>query len=538
MTIETKDATTGTLAVLDIDAITEREGWNPRTRDDEAEHQALTASVRVQGILQPLLVERTDAGPVLIDGHRRFAAARAAGLSAVPVIERTGDEGEAAQLAAALAANLRRRGLDPIEEARAYARATEAGWPQRRIADAVGCSRRHVSERLRLLRLPDAVTEAISDGVLSLASVPRVEAVAAVSPLVAEGLVAALRDGAATSAELTERPDVVLAELAEHHADGLVLASLPGHLDLAGLLDPEADAELSARAAAAGLSGLHLTTEDLDAARAYGCVIEFTEREDSYWRRGWVADAAWLTDRVRLHIERVEERAAERERGDAARRAAEGQARAERASIEAEARGEDPEAAAASVAAESEDERRARERAEAVEDRRSARLANLDLGRRALLAYDEPQAITVEMARALAFAALHHHQAEAARGLTLCHERLQTTETRTTKAGATREKITYAEPDEAERALTQWIEGARTPEQVIGRALQAFTLGWFADQAALPRTERRPAIVSGRWGGGIAAGLPALVADLARPVLPERIAAQLRESHDPEALAA
>jgi len=44
--------------------------------------------------------------------------------------------------------------------------------------------------------------------------------------------------------------------------------------------------------------------------------------------------------------------------------------------------------------------------------------------------------------------------------------------------------------------------------------------------------------VPGRWGGGIAADLPALVTDLARPILPERIAVQLRESHDPEALAA
>ncbi|WP_217922708.1 ParB/RepB/Spo0J family partition protein [Miltoncostaea oceani] len=538
MTTETKDATTSTLAVLDIEAITTREGWNPRTHDDETEHQALTASVRAQGILQPLLVERTDVGPVLIDGHRRLAAARAAGLTAVPVIERTGDEGEAAQLAAALAANLRRSGLDPIEEARAYARATEAGWPQRRIAEAVGCSRRHVSERLRLLRLPESVTEAISDGVLTLASVPRVEAVAAVSASVAEGLVAALRDGAATSADLTERPDVVLSELAEHRPEGLVLATLPGYLDLSHLLDPEADAELSARAEAAGVSGVHLTVEDLDAARAYGCLIEFTEREDSYWRRGWVADSPWLTDRARLHIERVEDRAAEREREDAVRRAADDQARAEHAARDAEARGEDPQAAAASVAGESDGERRARERAEAAEDRRSARLANLDLGRRALLAYDEPQAITTEMARALALAALHHHQAEAARGLVLCHERLQTTETRTTKAGAMSEKVSYAEPDEAERALSEWIEGARTPEQVIGRALQALALGWFADQAALPRSERRPGVVPGRWGGGIAAGLPALAAALARPVLPERIAAQLRESHDPEALAA
>ncbi|MGE3137913.1 MAG: ParB/RepB/Spo0J family partition protein [Thermoleophilia bacterium] len=530
-TTDTPAATEAALAVLGVEAITVREGWNPRTGDDGAEHQALTDSVRAQGILQPLLVEQTDAGPVLIDGHRRLAAARAAGLASVPVIERGGEEGESAQLAAALAANLRRRGLDPVEEARAYQRATDAGWTQRRIAEAVGCSRRHVSERLRLLRLPEGVTEAISDGVLSLAAVARVEAVAAVSVPVADAVVAAVREGRATAAELTDRPDAVVGELAVRQGEGPLLASLPGHLDLGDLLDPDADAELIARAEAAGVRGVHLGAEDMDAARAYRCLIEFPEREDSYWRRGWVADRAWLVDRVRLHVERVEERAAER-------RAADEKQRAERVAADAKARGEDPTVAAAAVAPESEDARRARERAEAAEDRRSARLANLDLGRRALLAYDEPEAITIEMARAIALTALHHHQAEAARGLALCHERLHKVETRTTKAGVTRQKVSYADPAEAERALTEWIEGARSPEQVLGRALQALALAWFADQAALPRSDRRPASAPGRYGGGIAAGLDALVTDLVRPVLPERIAAGLREPSPPEALAA
>ena len=531
MTTTDTPATRGAaLAVLPIEAVTVREGWNPRTGDDDAEHQALTDSVRAQGILQPLLVERTDAGPVLIDGHRRLAAARAAGLETVPVIERGGEEGDAAQLAAALAANLRRRGLDPIEEARAYQRATEAGWPQRRIAEAVGCSRRHVSERLRLLRLPETATQAISEGVLTLAAVPRVEAVAAVSEPVADALVAVLREGHATSGELAERPDAVLGELARRGGEGPLVRLLPGHMDLAELLDPDADGDLIGRAAEVGVRGVHLTADDLDAARAYGCLIEFPQADDAYWRRGWVGDRTWLTDRARLHIEEIAERVAER-------RATEEEARAERVGTTATAQGEDPDAAAA-PATESEQERRARERAAATKDRRSARLANLDLGRRALLAYDEPEAITIEMARAVALTALHHHQAEAARGLALCHERLHQVETRTTKAGASRQKVSYATPEEAERALTEWIGGARTPEQVLGRTLQALALAWFADQAALPRSDRRPAIVPARYVGGIAAGLDALVTDLVRPVLPERIAAGLREPSQNEALAA
>jgi hypothetical protein len=102
--------------------------------------------------------------------------------------------------------------------------------------------------------------------------------------------------------------------------------------------------------------------------------------------------------------------------------------------------------------------------------------------------------------------------------------------------------VSYPNAPEAERALAEWIEGARSPERVIGRAVQALMLAWFADQAALPRSERRPAEVPGevpgRWAGGVAAALPGLVADLARPVLPERMASQLRADDGTEARAA
>jgi hypothetical protein len=246
----------------------------------------------------------------------------------------------------------------------------------------------------------------------------------------------------------------------------------------------------------------------MDAARAYGVLIEFRDEEDRYFRRGWVADAEWIADRVRHHIDGAEERARER----AAREA--------------------PPDGATTTTSEDEGERRQRERREEAEDRRQARLANLDLGRRATRAYDEPPAVTVEMARALALTALHHHRAEAAQGLRLTRERLQRSETRTLKSGETRERVTYVERDEAEEALAEWIGRARGPEQIIGRAVQALVAAFHADQRALSRAERRPAEVPGAWGGGLAAPLPGVIAALARPVLPERLAAQLREGDE------
>ena len=156
------------------------------------------------------------------------------------MIERTGEEGDAPQLAAALAANMRRRGLDPIEEARAYERATEAGWPQRRIAEAVGCSPRHVSQRLRLLRLPEAVQEAIGAGSLPLVGRAdrRDDRRCGAGRRGRRGRRA--RQGALTAAELTEHPEVVLAELAqsERRRGAPDARRVPGYHDLAGARAP------------------------------------------------------------------------------------------------------------------------------------------------------------------------------------------------------------------------------------------------------------------------------------------------------------
>lgn len=518
----TRDAPTTALAVVPVKDITIREGWNPRANDDQDEAEALAASVRAQGLLQPLLVERGEDGPILIDGHRRLAALRAAGHVQAPVIYRDGADGEAAQLTAALAANLRRRGLGPIEEARAYERAIEAGWTQRRIAEALGCRQRHVSERLRLLRLPGAVQDAIAAGALPLAAVGRVEAITKVAPGVAEALAIAVRAGAIEAGELVEHPEGALARLAapEEELASPSLVAVPGYLDLDIVLDPERQPEVIATAEAAGIRGVSLGPEDMDAARAFGCLIEFADHEDRYFRRGWVADAEWLADRVGMHVERAAQRAQQ-----------EAHFRAMDDTTQAEGNPE----AAAGAEDEPGEERRRRERQEAADDRRSARLANLDLGRRAALAYDEPAEISMEMARVLVLTALHHHQAEAAQGVRLTQERLQRVETRTLKSGETREKLRYAEPREAEEALSEWIAAARTSEQLIGRAVQALVAAWCADQAALPRSERRPASVPGAWGGGFVAGLPASVAALARPVLPERLAARARASDEPDA---
>jgi ParB family transcriptional regulator, chromosome partitioning protein len=130
----------------------------PRAHFDESELAELVASIAQDGVLQPVLVRPASDGPgyELIAGERRWRAARAAGLQSVPAVVREADDREA--LARAVVENVVRTDLDPIEEARAYARlCDEMGLTQAEVAQAVGRSRVAITNGLRLLDLPDEV---------------------------------------------------------------------------------------------------------------------------------------------------------------------------------------------------------------------------------------------------------------------------------------------------------------------------------------------------------------------------------------------
>ena len=141
----------------------------PRRHFDDAALAELAASLKAHGVIQPLVVrvrkDRPDRHEI-IAGERRWRAAQLAGLDAVPVLVRSISDQEA--LALALVENLQREDLSPIEEAEAYRRLMEEfGLTQDSVAGLVGRSRPQISNTLRLLRLPPAVREMVSDGRLS-----------------------------------------------------------------------------------------------------------------------------------------------------------------------------------------------------------------------------------------------------------------------------------------------------------------------------------------------------------------------------------
>lgn len=140
----------------------------PRRNFTEADLEELSASIRVHGIIQPLIVrKRSQGGYTLIAGERRWRAAQRAGVVNVPVVVQDVDEKEAFERA--LVENVQRADLNPIEEAQAYNRLlSDFGYTQKEVADRVGKQRSTVANAIRLLRLPEKVTQMVEEGVLSM----------------------------------------------------------------------------------------------------------------------------------------------------------------------------------------------------------------------------------------------------------------------------------------------------------------------------------------------------------------------------------
>ncbi len=171
---------------LPISAIS-RNPRQPRTQMNQVELEELAASIRKNGILQPLIVAPTDEPGryTLIAGERRLAAAGMAGLDIVPVVVRQASEQERLELA--LIENVQRADLTPLEAAEAYRQlAEDFNLSHEQISDQVGKSRVAITNTLRLLKLPDEVRKSLETGEITegharaLLSLPSAQAQSAV----------------------------------------------------------------------------------------------------------------------------------------------------------------------------------------------------------------------------------------------------------------------------------------------------------------------------------------------------------------------
>lgn len=152
-------------SVIPIDEITPNKD-QPRKLFKVDELAELADSIKQNGILQPLLVRKRGSGYEIVAGERRYQAAKAAGLTEVPVVIREISDDDVFKLA--LIENLQRSDLSPIEEARGYKQLLmDKGLTQEELAKALSKSRSAITNTIRLLDLPEEVQKYVEEGQLS-----------------------------------------------------------------------------------------------------------------------------------------------------------------------------------------------------------------------------------------------------------------------------------------------------------------------------------------------------------------------------------
>lgn len=139
----------------------------PRKHFDDAGIEELAASIREQGVLQPIVVRRQAAGYEVIVGERRWRAARAAGLETIPALVRDSSDQESLELA--IVENIQREDLNPIEQAQAFRTLMDLNkMTQEAVAARLGKDRATVANTIRLLGLPRDIQQDVAAGQLSM----------------------------------------------------------------------------------------------------------------------------------------------------------------------------------------------------------------------------------------------------------------------------------------------------------------------------------------------------------------------------------
>ena len=165
---ETQETTASEeLREVDIDLI-EPNNVQPRTRFDETQLEELAQSIKTNGVVQPILLRKTNGGRYqIVAGERRWRAAQRAGLQRIPSVIREIPDDKMLELA--LIENIQRQELNAIEEAYAYKRLIETfNLTQETVAQRVGRDRTFVTNYLRLLRLPEDIQQLVEESKLSM----------------------------------------------------------------------------------------------------------------------------------------------------------------------------------------------------------------------------------------------------------------------------------------------------------------------------------------------------------------------------------
>lgn len=251
----------------------------PRKKFAEEALKDLAESIKVHGVVQPVIVTKVPQGYRLVVGERRTRAAKLAGLTAIPAIVRELSDQHILEIA--LIENIQREDLNPIEEAQAFSHLiSEHGLTQEQLSERLGRSRPAVTNSLRLLKLPDEIRKDLESGVLKAGHARAIMGLDEKTMLMAwkrireedmsvrqaEKLAAALKAGQAVSAKPKHAPPALSADWDE------LLAQLRSHLN--------ADVRIAPKANGKGRLEFHYSNQD-ELERLIELFVYLGERESS-----------------------------------------------------------------------------------------------------------------------------------------------------------------------------------------------------------------------------------------------------------------
>jgi ParB/RepB/Spo0J family partition protein len=507
---------------------------NVRGLNDE-HVDALAASIRLRGQLVPVIVRQLDDGYELVAGFHRIAAQNKLGAAEIDAEIRDGEDEHADRAVE----NIARLQLNPYEEAKAVqAMLAEGRLTEEGVAQALGWSRARVTARVKLLELPEHAQQLVGDGRIPASAVDQLRSIGQVSAQLLAAVVEFIADDNGWAAErLSREPGWVLDSVLRQGRHSVFAARL-GRLETYGIAELRLGKKIEAlvkeglalhkqldRYSYGGLS-FGFTDNQVDQARAAGVVIEFENSAPIIVDRSLYRELA--KDAIRAGVQELRERvaAAEAERKESRRR---------------------NNGAAADPLSEGRRQRDRRLREIAKE----AHGANLDLGRNLVNGLAAVDPADINVARFFVFGLLGgdfdvlpcgragERVAElAVSGIRLVIADFRSDVTQTRKDGSRGAlHIHYgnpSEPAEPVQWLWRWIDGARTAEELYGRALMVIAAEQYAARLVVPQSQRRSPT---RWASHKDLAAKAL-GKLARPHLPaslkqvERAVARAQREYD------
>ena len=458
------------IAKIDVDP-----GSNVRTHIDEEKLKGLTASIEAVGVVQPLDVRPKKNGRFdLVAGERRYLAAKQAGLKEVPVIFGKGN----AHLSKVVE-NLQREDLDPIDAARSLQmlKGELNLTTNKQLAEHTGLDAGWIGERLRLLDLPEGVQRYIAEGAVPVDGERLLRNIAEVSPGIAECVCEVAKRREYKGRRFIERFDEIFSATGKEKLKGkptmisvrrptisTVVRSKKKRVELAeriNAFESRWDQSTDPR--------VPFSEIEVDAARALGCLVEYTTERDSYHATtAFITDAAAAADLAERAVERREKEVAERAKLDAEQKAA------------------------GRKLSEPEKEARKLEREEAKAKKAAAEVANEDLSGKQFKARTEANRKQRSLARFKAVAAVlvADNPKLAGRGLRLVLPALQNVETKTLKSGKPSTKVTYADAEQCTAELLRRVDAAASVEEGLEVLAEAFVAAELADESQLPQSKR------------------------------------------------